>query len=200
MTGDRVLRAEGILSGSMSYILGLLGEGVSLSEAVGRAKESGFTEPDPRDDPVAWTWRAAAHPGPGAGPGAGAGTTMVGALLPPTSDASGDIPLVHGPAAPAGRPFRHRDRRPQDPGEDPALRGLPVGQWLSRGACCPWMQTIPSSPSRAARTPWPCSRSATSPPHGHPRLRRGCRGHGRPACWRTSLRLVPPAPARRGRL
>ena len=50
MTGDRVLRAEGILSGSMSYILGLLGEGVALSDAVGRAKESGFTEPDPRDD------------------------------------------------------------------------------------------------------------------------------------------------------
>ncbi len=50
LTGDRVLRAEGILSGSMSYILGLLGEGVPLSEAVRRAKESGFTEPDPRDD------------------------------------------------------------------------------------------------------------------------------------------------------
>jgi aspartokinase/homoserine dehydrogenase 1 len=50
MTGDRVLRAEGILSGSMSYILGLLGEGVALSEAVRLAKESGFTEPDPRDD------------------------------------------------------------------------------------------------------------------------------------------------------
>ncbi len=50
LTGDRVLRAEGILSGSMSYILGLLGEGVALSVAVNRAKESGFTEPDPRDD------------------------------------------------------------------------------------------------------------------------------------------------------
>jgi aspartokinase/homoserine dehydrogenase 1 len=50
LTGDRVLRAEGILSGSMSYILGLLGEGVDLSEAVRLAKESGFTEPDPRDD------------------------------------------------------------------------------------------------------------------------------------------------------
>ncbi len=50
MTGDQVLRAEGILSGSMSYILGLLSEGVALSEAVRMAKESGFTEPDPRDD------------------------------------------------------------------------------------------------------------------------------------------------------
>jgi aspartokinase/homoserine dehydrogenase 1 len=49
-TGDRVLRFEGILSGSMSYILGLLGEGVALSEAVTSAKDRGFTEPDPRDD------------------------------------------------------------------------------------------------------------------------------------------------------
>ena len=49
-TGDHLLRFEGILSGSMSYILGLLGEGVTLSEAVRAAKEKGFTEPDPRDD------------------------------------------------------------------------------------------------------------------------------------------------------
>lgn len=49
-TGDHLLRFEGILSGSMSYILGLLGDGVPLSEAVASAKEKGFTEPDPRDD------------------------------------------------------------------------------------------------------------------------------------------------------
>jgi aspartokinase/homoserine dehydrogenase 1 len=49
-TGDHLLRFEGILSGSMSYILGLLGEGVALSEAVRAAKDRGFTEPDPRDD------------------------------------------------------------------------------------------------------------------------------------------------------
>jgi len=49
-TGDRLLRFEGILSGSMSYILGLLGEGTALSEAVRAAKDRGFTEPDPRDD------------------------------------------------------------------------------------------------------------------------------------------------------
>jgi aspartokinase/homoserine dehydrogenase 1 len=49
-TGDHVLRFEGILSGSMSYILGLLGEGAALSEAVKAAKDRGFTEPDPRDD------------------------------------------------------------------------------------------------------------------------------------------------------
>jgi bifunctional aspartokinase / homoserine dehydrogenase 1 len=49
-TGDHVLRFEGILSGSMSFILGLLGDGSALSESVRAAKERGFTEPDPRDD------------------------------------------------------------------------------------------------------------------------------------------------------
>ncbi len=49
-TGDRVLRVEGILSGSLSFILGLTEEGVPLSRAVGTAMEKRFTEPDPRDD------------------------------------------------------------------------------------------------------------------------------------------------------
>ncbi|WNZ64330.1 hypothetical protein QEG98_12010 [Myxococcus sp. MxC21-1] len=49
-TGDRVLRVEGILSGSLSFILGLTEEGVPLSQAVGTAMEKRFTEPDPRDD------------------------------------------------------------------------------------------------------------------------------------------------------
>jgi aspartokinase/homoserine dehydrogenase 1 len=49
-SGDRVVRIEGILSGSMSYLMGRLDEGASLSHAVREAKEKGFTEPDPRDD------------------------------------------------------------------------------------------------------------------------------------------------------
>ncbi len=49
-TGDHLLRFEGVLSGSMSYILGLLGDGTDLSDAVRAAKDRGFTEPDPRDD------------------------------------------------------------------------------------------------------------------------------------------------------
>ncbi|MCP3097434.1 bifunctional aspartate kinase/homoserine dehydrogenase I [Myxococcus sp. K15C18031901] len=49
-TGDRVLRIEGILSGSLSFILGLTEQGVPLSRAVGTAMEKRFTEPDPRDD------------------------------------------------------------------------------------------------------------------------------------------------------
>jgi aspartokinase/homoserine dehydrogenase 1 len=49
-SGDRVLRIEGVLSGSMSYLLGRLEEGVSFSRAVREAREKGFTEPDPRED------------------------------------------------------------------------------------------------------------------------------------------------------
>jgi aspartokinase/homoserine dehydrogenase 1 len=48
--GDRVLRLEGILSGSLSYIYGRMDDGVAFSEAVREAKKAGFTEPDPRDD------------------------------------------------------------------------------------------------------------------------------------------------------
>jgi aspartokinase/homoserine dehydrogenase 1 len=48
--GDTLVKFEGILSGSMSYIFGKLDEGLSLSEAVIKAKQKGFTEPDPRED------------------------------------------------------------------------------------------------------------------------------------------------------
>ncbi|MCC6651129.1 MAG: bifunctional aspartate kinase/homoserine dehydrogenase I [Candidatus Eisenbacteria bacterium] len=48
--GDEVIRIEGVLSGTLSYVLGLLQDGVPLSEAVARAREAGYTEPDPRVD------------------------------------------------------------------------------------------------------------------------------------------------------
>ena len=48
--GDELLRFEGILSGSLSFVFGKLDEGLSLSEATEIAKSNGFTEPDPRDD------------------------------------------------------------------------------------------------------------------------------------------------------
>jgi aspartokinase/homoserine dehydrogenase 1 len=48
--GDHILRLEGILSGSLSYIFGRLDDGVDFSQAVREAREAGFTEPDPRDD------------------------------------------------------------------------------------------------------------------------------------------------------
>lgn len=49
-TGDRVLRIEGILSGTISYLFGELGAERSFSQIVTQAKELGYTEPDPRDD------------------------------------------------------------------------------------------------------------------------------------------------------
>ena len=48
--GDRVLRLEAILSGSLSFLLGALEDGIPFSEAVRTARDRGFTEPDPRDD------------------------------------------------------------------------------------------------------------------------------------------------------
>ncbi len=49
-SGDTLRTFEGILSGSLSMIFGLLEDGIPLSEAVAKAMEFGFTEPDPRDD------------------------------------------------------------------------------------------------------------------------------------------------------
>lgn len=49
-SGDTLFGFQGILSGSLSLIMGLLQDGMSFSDAVLKAKEMGFTEPDPRDD------------------------------------------------------------------------------------------------------------------------------------------------------
>ncbi|QYJ79759.1 bifunctional aspartate kinase/homoserine dehydrogenase I [Shewanella acanthi] len=48
--GDKLHKFNGILSGSLSFIFGMLDEGMSLSEATKVAREKCFTEPDPRDD------------------------------------------------------------------------------------------------------------------------------------------------------
>jgi aspartokinase/homoserine dehydrogenase 1 len=48
--GDELLRFEGILSGSLSFVFGKLDEGLTLSQATEIAKKNSFTEPDPRDD------------------------------------------------------------------------------------------------------------------------------------------------------
>ncbi|WP_100656634.1 bifunctional aspartate kinase/homoserine dehydrogenase I [Alteromonas flava] len=48
--GDSLVRFEGILSGSLSYVFGELEAGKTLSEATKIAREKGYTEPDPRDD------------------------------------------------------------------------------------------------------------------------------------------------------
>ena len=49
-SGDELQTFEGILSGSLSMIFGLIEDGVPMSDAVARAMELGYTEPDPRDD------------------------------------------------------------------------------------------------------------------------------------------------------
>ncbi|XVF20432.1 hypothetical protein REPUB_Repub12eG0000200 [Reevesia pubescens] len=49
-TGDRILRIEGIFSGTLSYIFSNFTGTRAFSEVVVEAKEAGYTEPDPRDD------------------------------------------------------------------------------------------------------------------------------------------------------
>jgi len=49
-SGDDLITFEGVLSGSLSMIFGLLEDGMAMSEAVAKAMDLGFTEPDPRDD------------------------------------------------------------------------------------------------------------------------------------------------------
>lgn len=50
LSGDKVLKIEAVLSGSMNYIFSELEKGAPFSEVVRVAKEKGYTEPDPRDD------------------------------------------------------------------------------------------------------------------------------------------------------
>ncbi|GAB3748293.1 bifunctional aspartate kinase/homoserine dehydrogenase I [Spirosoma pomorum] len=49
-SGDRFLKIEAILSGTLSFIFNTFRPGVSFADVVREAKEKGFTEPDPRDD------------------------------------------------------------------------------------------------------------------------------------------------------
>jgi aspartokinase/homoserine dehydrogenase 1 len=49
-SGDRIIKLEAVLSGTLNFIFNVLSEDVSLSEAVQLAKESGYSEPDPRID------------------------------------------------------------------------------------------------------------------------------------------------------
>ncbi|KAL5206276.1 hypothetical protein ABZP36_034485 [Zizania latifolia] len=49
-TGDKILRIEGIFSGTLSYIFNNFEGTRTFSDVVAEAKDAGFTEPDPRDD------------------------------------------------------------------------------------------------------------------------------------------------------
>ncbi len=50
VSGDRILKIEAVLSGSLSFIFNTFKPGVSFSSIVGEAQKRGFTEPDPRVD------------------------------------------------------------------------------------------------------------------------------------------------------
>ncbi|KAJ3212539.1 hypothetical protein HK099_007709 [Clydaea vesicula] len=50
-TGDKILKIEGIFSGTLSFIFNTFSDSnLKFSEIVKDAKSKGFTEPDPRDD------------------------------------------------------------------------------------------------------------------------------------------------------
>ncbi|MFC1743503.1 bifunctional aspartate kinase/homoserine dehydrogenase I [Candidatus Riflebacteria bacterium] len=49
-SGDRILKIEAVLSGTLSYIFNNFDGSCSFSEIVREARAKGFTEPDPRDD------------------------------------------------------------------------------------------------------------------------------------------------------
>jgi len=49
-SGDKVLRIEGVMSGTLSYIFTSFTKGKTFTETVQEAREKGYTEPDPRED------------------------------------------------------------------------------------------------------------------------------------------------------
>ena len=49
-SGDKIIKIEGVLSGTLSYIFNNFTNDKKFSDIVREAKEKGYTEPDPRDD------------------------------------------------------------------------------------------------------------------------------------------------------
>ena len=49
-SGDVILKIEAVLSGTLNFIFNELSADITMSEAVRRAKEQGYSEPDPRID------------------------------------------------------------------------------------------------------------------------------------------------------
>ncbi len=49
-SGDRILKIEGVISGSLSFIFSSFKSGTTFSDIVKEAQRRGFTEPDPRED------------------------------------------------------------------------------------------------------------------------------------------------------
>ena len=49
-SGDRILRMEAVLSGTLNYVFNTISADIPLSQAVRMAQENGYSEPDPRID------------------------------------------------------------------------------------------------------------------------------------------------------
>lgn len=49
-SGDKILKIEAVVSGTLNFIFNKLGETVPLSQTIAMAKEAGYSEPDPRID------------------------------------------------------------------------------------------------------------------------------------------------------
>ena len=49
-SGDKILKIEAVLSGTLNYIFNTISADIPLSETIRRAKEEGYSEPDPRVD------------------------------------------------------------------------------------------------------------------------------------------------------
>jgi len=49
-SGDKILKIEAVLSGTLNYIFNALSAETSMSKAIAKAKQKGFSEPDPRID------------------------------------------------------------------------------------------------------------------------------------------------------
>jgi aspartokinase/homoserine dehydrogenase 1 len=49
-SGDEIIKIEGVLSGTLSYLFNTLNSKTKFTEVLKQAQQKGFTEPDPRDD------------------------------------------------------------------------------------------------------------------------------------------------------
>ena len=49
-SGDKILRIEAVLSGTLNYIFNVLSSEIPMSRAIKMAKDAGYSEPDPRID------------------------------------------------------------------------------------------------------------------------------------------------------
>jgi bifunctional aspartokinase / homoserine dehydrogenase 1 len=49
-TGDKIIKIEAVLSGTLSYIFNVFTDKMPFSTVVQQAQKKGYTEPDPRDD------------------------------------------------------------------------------------------------------------------------------------------------------